>query len=137
MRGKAQASTAHPSLASARGGRLRSANAFQRVLLERERQAGLVYGDLAEPESPPRMRRVPGHRRALRLRQGRGQREDERRRRMVRDLAGPEVMLLVDVPVEDGDVLPMLEQVDGFAAVPGCPVPRRRQIEERSEERRV
>src|SRR5438874_12893998 len=110
MRAKAQASTAHrASLAPARGGRLRSANAFQRVLLEPERQTGLVYGDLVKPESPPRMHRVPGQRRALRLRHRRGQREDERRRRVVRDLAGPEVMFLVDVPVEDGDVLPVLE----------------------------
>ena len=46
---KARTSTAHrASLAPARSGRLRSAGAFQRVLLERERQAGLVDGE-AEP----------------------------------------------------------------------------------------
>jgi len=76
------------------------------------------------------MRRVPGQRCALRLRHGPGSGKISDVARGAR-FAGPEVMLLVDVPVEDGDVLPVLEQVDGLAAVLGGPVPRRRQVEER------
>src|SRR5207248_6454933 len=99
--------------------------------LEGERQPGLVDGHFAKSEPAPWMRRVPGERCALRLRHRRREREDQRGGRVVRDLAGLEVMLLVDVAVEDRDVLPVLQQVDGLAAVPGRPIPRGRQIEER------
>jgi len=49
----------------------------------------------------------------------------------MRDGAGAEVVLLMDVPVEDGHVLPVLQQIDGLAAVLRGPVPLRGQVEER------
>jgi len=49
----------------------------------------------------------------------------------MRDGAGAEVVLLMDVPVENGHVLPVLQQIDGLAAVLRGPVPLRGQVEER------
>jgi len=43
--------------------------------------------------------------------------------------AGLEVVLLMDVTIEDGHVLPMLQQVDRLAPVLGGPVPLRGQVE--------
>src|SRR5258708_3192792 len=91
----------------------------------------VVDGDLPEPEAAPGLRRITRQRSALGLRERRGQREDERLGRVVRDGAGAEVVLLMDVPVEDGHVLPVLQQIDGLAAVFRGPVPLRGQVEER------
>src|SRR5579862_1218813 len=71
-----------------------------------------VFGDLerifrfygTETQSPVRLRGIPGNRFALRLRARRHQREDQRFRGMMRDMARHVVVFLMDVAVEHRDV---------------------------------
>src|SRR6478736_2193752 len=92
----------------------------------------LVFGlDLAEAKTLVRMRGIPRHGLALRLRHRRGQREDERLRRVVRDVPGHVVVFLVDVAIEHGDVLERHQHLDCLGAVARRPVPLGREVEER------
>src|SRR5712692_12048914 len=60
--------------------------------------------DATEAEAFVGLRRVPQQRRALRLRTGHGQGEDQRLGGVVRNMPGPVVMLLVNMAIEDRDV---------------------------------
>src|SRR5438270_7853553 len=87
--------------------------------------------DLPEAEPAVRLRRIPCNRRALGHRARRGLRKDERLRRVVLDVRGLEVMLLVDVPIEHGRVPVRHEELNGLIAVARRPVPLRVEREER------
>src|SRR5882672_5103170 len=85
----------------------------------------------AETESPVGLRRIPGHGLALGLRSGRDQREDQRLRRVVRDMPGHLMVLLVDVAVEHGHVAIRHQELERLGAVARRPVPLRHEIEQR------
>src|SRR5260221_9878927 len=81
--------------------------------------------DFAEAQPPIGIRRVPLDRVPLGLRARCGQRENERLRRVVRDVARHVVMLLVDVAIEHRHVGKRHQQVDRLRAIASRPVPRR------------
>src|SRR5476649_718505 len=89
------------------------------------------HGDVARAERLQR-RIERRRRRALGCVAGGGLREDQRLGRMMGDVAGHVVVLLMDVAVEHHDVLVRHQQVDRLGAVGRGPVPVRHQVEQRA-----
>lgn len=86
--------------------------------------------DAAEPQTLVRCILIPGDHDLFGDRTGAGEVPHQAVGRMMGNVPGVMVVLLVDVTIKDDNVVIGHQQVDGLGAVSGGPVPFRHEIEE-------